>query len=275
MPRIEVENLPRFPASASGSVIGRPDLPVTRRRTLVCAACLLWKSKSAMASTHTGCCLDGHQLDDLLATANSRFGSFLSMDRLIPFSGDPQFDRALGRQLVRLASAFSVRPGFAYADDFNDMNAAASPVTKVQDTRGTVAFGIRFLRQLLSRGDGGDIAVLGICAHEFAHIHQFFSDDRWLLSSVHRTAKLVELHADYLSGYFIGQFKRDRPRINLQTFGDFLFRAGNYEFNDPEFHGTPRERVRAAEEGFRVAAVQGSFAAAARSGRAFVLQYFR
>jgi len=247
----------------------------TRRQTLACAACVLLGAKDAMARTRGGCCVDEEQLATLLTASDARFGSALSMDRLIPFSGDAQFDKALGRQLVRLARTFAVRPGFAYADDYNGLNAAASAATRVPDTRGTVAFGLRLLRNLLSRGDGGDIAVLGICAHEFAHIHQFFSDDHWALSSAHPTAKLVELHADCLSGYFIGQIKRDRPYVNLRRFGDFLFQSGTYDFGNPDFHGTPQERVRAAEEGFRIASKVDSFADAARAARLFVLQNFR
>ncbi len=247
----------------------------TRRRTLACAACVLLKPPEAMARNRGGCCVDEEQLSQLLTASEARFGSVLSMDRLIPFSGDAQFDKALGRQLVRLARTFAVRPGFAYADDYQGMNAAASAATRVSDTRGTVAFGVRLLRDLLSRGVGGDIAVLGICAHEFAHIHQFFSDDHRSLSSAHPTAKLVELHADYLSGYFIGQIKRDRPHISLRKFGDFLFHSGTYDFGNPDFHGTPQERVRAAEEGFRLATTEVSFAIAARVAREFVLRNFR
>lgn len=266
MDSIQTEPLPNPDNSA-----WRP----TRRLTLVCAACVLFRSRDAMAGSPGGCCVDAEQLDTLLAASEAGVGSALSMDRLIPFSGDAQFDKALGRQLVRLARTFAVRPGFAYADDYSGMNAAASAATRVPDTRGTVAFGSRLLRNLLSRGDGGDIAVLGICAHEFAHIHQFFSDDHWSLSSAHPTAKLVELHADYLSGYFIGQIKHDRPYVNLQKFGDFLFHSGNYDFGNPDFHGTPQERVRAAEEGFRLASKQSSFAIAARVARVFALQNFR
>lgn len=247
----------------------------TRRRSLACAACVLLKSTDTTARNRGGCCVDEEHLAALLAASESRFGAILSMDRLIPFSGDAQFDKALGRQLVRLARTFAVRPGFAFADDYNGLNAAASAATRVPDTRGTVAFGLRLLRNLLSRGDGGDIAVLGVCAHEFAHIHQFFSDDHRSLSSAHPTAKLVELHADYLSGYFIGQIKRDRPQVNLRKFGDFLFQSGSYDFGNPDFHGTPQERVLVAEEGFRLAAKLGSFADAARVAREFVLRKFR
>lgn len=257
------------------SGIGGGELRATRRRTLVCAACALFGSTDARASSLEGCCLEARKLDELLNASGARFGTYLSMDRLIPVSGDAKFDKALGRQLVRLARSFAVRPGFAYADDYVGMNAAASPETRIPDTRGTVAFGIRFLRHILSRGDGGDIAVLGICAHEFAHIHQFFSDDYRALRSAHQTAKLVELHADFLSGYFIGQFKRDRPHVKLQAFGDFLFRAGTYDFGNPDFHGTPSERVRAAEEGFRLASKEGAFTVAARAGSLLVLQNFR
>ena len=208
-----------------------------------------------------------------LSRTSTLISGFDMRDPMLPSSGDPVFDKALGRQLVRLARDFSVRPGFGFVDDRYERNAMASNMTRLPGTRGTVLFGLGFMRTMLNAGAGGDISVLGVCAHEFAHIHQFFSGDHAELASQHDTSKLVELHADYLSGYFVGQIKRERPSITLQKFGAFLYSIGSYDASHPDFHGTPEERIQAAEQGFRSASLP--FAAAAATGKAYVIDHFQ
>lgn len=245
-----------------------------RATSIVCASSTVGLPDAMAAHRYRGCCQVPVATQRWLPFGAPRISTFTSSSPLLPSSGDADFDRALGRQLVRLANAFSVRPGFAYVDDKAGLNALASSETRLHSTQGTVMFGLRFMRSLLKEGVGGDIAVLGVCAHEFAHIHQFYSDDYSQLSAQHDTAKLVELHADYLAGYFLGTVKTQRPAISLQRFADFLYRAGTYDFTDPEFHGTPKERVQAAEQGLRAAAADASFAAAASMGKTYVAAHF-
>lgn len=252
------------------------DSLLVSRRALLCAGCGslvaadLHSTRDEHRSTHEGCTVGEAELRALPAS----WSPADMLDRLIPVSGDVSFDRALGRQLVRLARTFSVRPSFAYADDLGSMNAVASPVSLVRGTQGAVAFGIRMLRHLRSLGEGGDMAVLGVCAHEFGHVRQYSSDDFWSLRSAHPTAKLVELHADYLAGYFLARFKRERPHVRLRAYGEFLFQSGTFDYWSPEFHGTPQERVRAAEEGFRQASREEDVTTAVRAGRVFVTRTF-
>jgi hypothetical protein len=212
-------------------------------------------------------------MQSTLSRTSTLISGFDMRDPMLPSSGDLVFDKALGRQLVRLARDFSVRPGFGFVDDRFERNAMASNLTRLPGTRGTVLFGLHFMRTMLNAGAGGDISVLGVCAHEFAHIHQFFSGDHAELASKHDTSKLVELHADYLSGYFIAQIKKERPSITLQKFGAFLYSIGSYDTDHPDFHGTPDERIEAAEQGFRSASLP--FATAAATGKAYVIAHFQ
>src|SRR5690606_8445367 len=107
------------------------------------------------------------------------FGSHTSFhaitDRLISTTGDKDFDRALGRALVRLSALFGERPGFGFVDDSGAPNAYASRETKVSGTWGTVLFGQTLFHELLNRHDDRGIAVLAVAAHEFGHIAQFRS----------------------------------------------------------------------------------------------------
>ena len=221
-----------------------------------------------------GCCLSAEELNLVAPPGTAEVFSLTQEEPLIPASGDEVFDRALGRALVRLARTFDVRPGFAYIDDGQSKNAYATPETRIPRTHGTVLFGLNLLREALHMGIGGDIAVLGICAHEFAHIFQFFSHYYRELESRHHTVKLIELHADYLSGYFIGRLKQDRPSIRLYNFGRLINSIGDTNFNNPSHHGTSEERVRAAETGFRAASSVSSAQSAARQGFEFVVRSF-
>ena len=254
-----------------------PAGPPLSRRTFVCLTCAQVLAQPALSAQprHLGCHIDEDELNRLISDHHGLVTAFRVGEREIPFSGNPDFDRALGRQLVKLAMSFTVGPGFMYMDDVNGMNAAASSATRVPGTAGTVLFGIRLLRDLMARGSGGDMAVLGVCAHEFGHIHQYFSGDYGALRSAHPTVKLVELQADFLAGYFVAAVKMERPHVELQAFLNFLFRAGTYDADNPNFHGTPRERVLAAEQGMAAAQARTPFRRAAAEGRQYVLQNFR
>ena len=94
------------------------------------------------------------------------------------------------------------------------------------------------------------LAVMAVAAHEFGHIAQFRSGVDGRLLRNQRTVKRVELHADFLSGYFLGVRKRQQPSISVWAAGHTLYRIGDYEFHNPSHHGTPDERVAAAETGF-------------------------
>lgn len=193
---------------------------------------------------------------------------------LVMTSGNSEFDKALGRQLVRLSKSFGVQPGFAFVDDAPFPNAAASRESRLPGTTGTVLFGLNLLKALMDGGPGADIAVLGICAHEFGHIHQFQSGYDRKLSRGSATVKLVELHADFLAGYFVGQLKLERPQISLKFFGKKLYGMGTYNSSHPDFHGTPAERLSSAEAGAGLAGSKKSFAEISQSGYTHVIDRF-
>jgi hypothetical protein len=171
-------------------------------------------------------------------------------ERLLDGSGDDARDRMLGRALVHISQEFDVYPGFSFYNDDDAPNAIAAPFTLLEDTTGTVLFGINLLHTQLDAHPDGDIAVLGICAHEFGHIVQFFSPYYRQLRKAHATVKLVELHADFLAGYFVARRRERFPDIRLQGLGAAWEAMGDVDYNDPKHHGTSAERLAAIEEGF-------------------------
>ena len=169
--------------------------------------------------------------------------------RIARSSGDAETDRFLGRALARLASTFQVSPGFAFFDDGDSPNAFASSETLVGNGPGTVLMGMRLFGQLMARRDGG-IAVIGVCAHEFAHIHQMSSGYRGRLASLHATVKPLELHADFLCGYYMARRKAEHPDLDLKALALEMYRRGDTQYTSRQHHGTPDERLGALSAGY-------------------------
>jgi hypothetical protein len=226
------------------------------------------------APRQSGCTVSPQLLAARLSQAGVQLRHLDVGDPTVASSGIDGFDRALGRQLVRLATTFGVQPGFAYVDDGWQPNAIASSLSRFPGTWGTVLMGIRLMRSLMARGDGGDIAVLGVCAHEFGHVAQYRSASFERLLQAHPTVKLVELHADFMAGYFIGTLRRQRPAIVTRTF-ELAFQAlGTNNSADPDFHGTPDERLAAVQAGQAMADRGASFATCKSEGERHVLARF-
>ena len=207
------------------------------------------ESQAVRFSTVRGCLLDPAQFRRLRRDGVRFFGPG---ERLITTTGARMLDRSLGRALVRLSELFSERPGFGFADDSDGPNAYATDRTQVPGTWGTVCFGQALFKDLMERYQDKGWAVMAVAAHEFGHIAQFRSGVDGQLLKYQSTVKRVELHADFLSGYFLGVRKRQQPSIKVRAAGDMLYRIGDYEFHNPNHHGTPDQRVMAAETGFKV-----------------------
>jgi len=162
-------------------------------------------------------------------------------------SGTPALDHALITEVKKIDGVFQINPGYRFLRDGDRPNAYATPDTQVDGTSGTVLFGLTLLGNELQTEYGG-AAVAGIAAHEGAHILQFkMADVRERLTG--STAQRVELHADFMAGYYFS--RTGRTEKSLITFGDSLFSKGDYQFNNPEHHGTPEQRVTSMRAGFK------------------------
>jgi hypothetical protein len=207
--------------------------------------------------------------DDLAArffASSSDQQIFLTGDELMrDGSGDRDFDFALAHTLVKIGAALDVLPGFAYYDDRSSPAAFATKETLLQradrtKVDGTVLFGLRLLRQTRVELESPEVAVTAVCAHEFGHILQAKCGLYDRKSSLYgalvkgqETKKRIELHADFLAGYFACIRKREKPDFPAAIFPVKLGSMGDNDFNDPEHHGTPAERAAAAVQGFKVA----------------------
>ncbi|MBA5639801.1 metalloprotease [Duganella sp. LX20W] len=172
---------------------------------------------------------------------------------MIPRSGDRSFDLALARTLAAVSETLKVLPSFAYYDDYDGLNAYATPKVRLVNADGTVLFGQRLLSRLMSGKESPEVAVAAVCAHEFGHILQFKRGLDKVVGAGQRTVKRVELQADFFAGYFAGVRKLQRPNFPAAVFAMTQYHFGDNMVNDPGHHGTPEERGAAISKGFEIA----------------------
>jgi hypothetical protein len=159
-----------------------------------------------------------------------------------PYSNIPGVDEAFDREGRELVDAFRVTPAGGFFDDTGSPNAFATPEQMFDNgPDGTIIFGLTLLAQE-ARRDGVGVGVIGIFAHEFAHIRQI--RDRRLAEVA---TPVRELHADYLAGWYLAQRGFLSPAVApaLQSF----FEKGDYGYFSPNHHGTPEQRLRAIMSG--------------------------
>ncbi len=163
-------------------------------------------------------------------------------------SGNPRLDASLGEILAEMADILAVRPRFAFYQDGGLPNAVALPASDYAGSFGTVLFGLT----MLSRVDTmthGDLFVQAVCAHEFAHVRQYRTPFFARLDRPN-SVRLVELHADFLAGYYLGRLPQSFGADALVALGRAWETLGDSQFTRREHHGTPEERIAAIEAGF-------------------------
>jgi uncharacterized protein len=92
----------------------------------------------------------------------------------------------------------------------------------------------------------GDAALAYILAHEYAHAVQITSGTRI------RNITQLELQADCLAGYYMGVMPDVTfDRQDIEEIAGIAYQVGDYEYNNKQHHGTPKERARAVLTGFQ------------------------
>jgi hypothetical protein len=208
----------------------------------------------------SGCLLSAQSAANLLGTAASwpsiSIKQIFNWDDIpIRSSGNRQFDYALAQTLGILVDTLQVYPKFAFYDDHESPNAYAAPASFLSRffsrRDGTVLLGVHLLNRLMSLEHHPEIAIAEVCAHEFGHIVQFKHGLMTTLSDRNSTNYRIELHADFLAGYFAGLRKVVRPSFPSMVFGTTAFHFGDYAFGSPEHHGSPEQREDAIMYGFK------------------------
>lgn len=92
----------------------------------------------------------------------------------------------------------------------------------------------------------GDAALAYILAHEYAHAAQIAAGSRL------RNITQIELQADCLAGYYMGSMTNVTfDRQDIDEIAGIAYQVGDYEYNNRQHHGTPKQRARAVLLGFQ------------------------
>lgn len=181
------------------------------------------------AQKSTGCYLSG---------SPSAFGTLRTT------TGDARVDEAAAEEVVRLRAMFGVNPGFRFITDGNAPNAyATSEIQEQGRPDGTVLFGLSLHHRELAKSPGGTPIPM-IMAHEFGHILAF-------KNGLEFGGKYNELFADFVAGSYMF-FRKDWKPTNIDDTLRTFFEIGDYVFNSPQHHGTPKERYSAVLTGYQV-----------------------
>lgn len=221
----------------------------------VCARALAQTGQMVPMPQVPGCVLQG---DDATHFAEENGHSWITYSRfaeIFESSGNPELDRAFGVMLVHLSHLFQVNPRFYFYDDGRELNAYATDEV-YDDTypNGTVFMGMNFMNHMLRESPYGDILLMAVCAHEFGHIVQYFTSGLApRLRAMHSTVKYMELHADFLAGFYVARRSSGYETEQLRHLGEGWEASGDTAFNDPNHHGTQAERIAAIEAGFTLA----------------------
>jgi hypothetical protein len=235
----------------------------TRRLFLTAGCCVChaplaaqfsWGKEPGKLADVEGCFVP-ERYADLLRSQKLVLGSLTSgeanFSNFRRTTGDPEMDSSLDRALKRLADTFGVYPGVGFYDDGDSPNAWATTKQFVPNTSGTVVFGQNYFRRWMNYDPSG-VSVLATFAHEFGHIMQYNSGEYSRIQGGQPTSKRIELHADYMSGFYVGRLKKDNPTASFWKAGDKFRRVGDYDYKNPKHHGTPEDRVNASREGFNI-----------------------
>ncbi len=242
---------------------------LTRRET-VCSGLLtlLWGGGACLCPAHAaqlgkgsghGCSIDDDRARKILDHKSTTEFAYAAAKekgpKLYKGSGNKDFDVALAHTLSRLTDTLQVLPAFVYFDDSDSPNAFATPNRLRSNDRadGTVLFGVTLMKELMKQREAPETAISAICAHEFGHVLQFkMKLDKKILAG-QKTVKRLELHADFLAGYFAGLSKQRNPEYPAAVYATTLHLLGDDEVNNEQHHGRPAERAAAIVKGFETA----------------------
>jgi hypothetical protein len=219
-----------------------------------------------------GCVVSDQRLAGMLGSRPAAFAFNIDNDAVENGSGNKDFDRALAITLAKLSDLLNVLPGFAFFSEGTDgPNAFASSSRRLGRDDGSVAFGKVMFGKLMQSRDNPELGVAAVCSHEFGHILQFKTDLRRRLVGADGRVKRLELHADYLAGYFAGLRKKERPDFPAAIFAQTQYNFGDTLYAEIDHHGTPDERGQAVVGGFQAAYRDGkSLSVAIEEGIRFV-----
>jgi hypothetical protein len=230
---------------------------ISRRSVLLGASAtasslvMMSRARATTTQPHFGGCVVCRAANMKFMRSNGIVAPSDQSIEILDSSGDTATGHFLGVALRRLALTFDVRPGFGFYDDRRAPNAFATPRSVFPDSNGTVLMGQLLFSQFIRQSNDDGMTIIAICAHEFGHIHQLTRGYYDPLRALDVTDRPIELHADFLAGYFLAQRKKDHSDLELGQVGEAFYKMGDTNFNNPKHHGTSDERIAAITGGYQ------------------------
>lgn len=210
---------------------------VSRLRALACLA---------LAAVVAGC--PGEHIVDpvvrsVLPAGQCNFSAFapgMAGVRVLQTLGSAADDRVFAEEVAIQQQWYQTPTTYWILDDESPERANA-----YANSRGYILFGVHMYRKTIAQYGG--LAVAGVLAHEGGHRIQQTAG--WMASY---PTVVTELEADAFSGFYMAVVKR-WAWSQIEGYFANTYAAGSYYFNDPNFHGTPRQRLAAAYMGVNLA----------------------
>lgn len=167
-----------------------------------------------------------------------------SINNTINTSGNAIVDQVTIREFNQLVNIYGLRPNFIFFREQGSPNAYAMPrITNPNQPHGTILLGLNLIQSECSQSASGTCSSIPIIlAHEFGHIIDFNMN-------LPLNGKYRELFADYIAGSYLFHRAHVFGWLNINEVSQSFYNKGNYDFNNPDFHGTPQERVAALSAG--------------------------
>lgn len=175
-------------------------------------------------------------------------------------SGYRSLDSIVIQEIINLQSFFQVKVDFFFLQEYYGSNAMYDPRCNY-NCNGSVFLGTKMLYEQLQKEHGIE-CVKAILAHEFGHCVQHIMG--WK-----EAGKRVELHSDFMAGYYTGRMYNYDDEQVQSLFSEF-YSIGDYNYWSLDHHGTKYERKCAFEEGYYFAKENFSTVVSANS---YAIQY--
>ncbi|RBP53527.1 hypothetical protein [Arenicella xantha] len=199
--------------------------------------------------------------DGCSATKASSHSGYKNYD-LIYFPGNSNFENHFFNHSQWIIEEMKLDdheiPNIYFYEDYNSPNAMALSFGIDPGSNYTILFGRNMLWNNVLNLEGNNLKtaeIWSILAHEYAHIGQY-------LEGVNGDTPNLELMADVMSGWYVGmvvsnfgnyEIVNANKLLNVQLAMEDAYQSGDYSFNHPDHHGTPKQRLAAFRYGLNIA----------------------
>ena len=164
-------------------------------------------------------------------------------------SGNISLDQAISLEYVGIERFYAFSIPAYYFNDSNSPNAYASQTSR------EIYLGVNLVAMQCTSGAAGCNSIPFILAHEYGHQNAYRNNYSFSI------VKWGELYADFMAGAYLYARTYNNSSFNAYSIALSFANLGDYNFYDPNSHGTPQERYNAVNNGYTYAQQASNFGA--------------